>query len=372
MASPSSSIREQSQSRMNGTRFPVDQIPALDAKMTYAYLRYASDLLGWSSNSRDIDANWLSSPRKEDLGARLAKAISGNAVRETLEALAPTHTQYKGLQAALAREKAVPTEHAETIRMNLERWRWLPRDLGDRYVLINVPTYQMQVMEGEKPGLSMRVIVGATDTPTPIFSDEMTYVVFSPYWNIPESILRDETLPRVAKDPDYLRRNNIEAVSAGEVIDASSIDWDDEAATKGVRFRQGPGPENALGLVKFIFPNNFNVYLHDTPNDRLFARDTRTLSHGCIRVEQPVELAQYVLRDQPEWTAPRIRAAMDGKAEQMTKLKKPLPVHIGYWTAWVEADGKTVTFTDDPYKFDKKHLQVRGVSGAKPRNTAAD
>jgi murein L,D-transpeptidase YcbB/YkuD len=245
--------------------------------------------------------------------------------------------------------------------MNLERWRWAPRDLGDRYVLINVPAYQMQVMEGEEPVLAMRVIVGDPEHQTPLFSDEMTYVVFSPYWNIPPDILKNETLPRVASDPDYLERNNMEVVgTSGDVVDASGIDWSDEDATKGLRFRQAPGPENALGLVKFIFPNHFNVYLHDTPTDRLFFKDHRALSHGCIRVEQPVELARYVMGDRPEWSEGRIRQAMNANQEQTVTLKKRLPVHIGYWTAWVESDGKTVTYTDDPYGIDAKHARLRG------------
>src|SRR5581483_3645953 len=160
-----------------------------------------------------------------------------------------------------------------------ERWRWAPRDLGDRYILINVPAYQLQVMEGDKPTLAMRVVVGKPDWPTPLFSDEMTYVVFSPAWNIPEKIIREEMLQKVANDPDALRRQNIEVVgTSGEgAIDPASIDWSDPSAVEGLHFRQAPGPENALGLVKFIFPNHFNVYLHDTPSRSLFSKPQRAL-----------------------------------------------------------------------------------------------
>jgi murein L,D-transpeptidase YcbB/YkuD len=353
-------IREQSQTRM-GTRFDVARVPELDAKMTYGYLRYAADLLGWSTSPRDVSRNWLAEPKEDDLVARLNTAVTGT-VRETLEELAPTHPQYKGLQAALARERTNPTGEMERIKMNLERWRWAPRDLGDRYVLINVPSYMMQVMENGKPALAMRVIVGLPDKQTPLFSDEMTYVVFSPYWNIPEDILRNETLPRVARDPGFLTRNNIEVVGTSgsdeEGFDAAAIDWSDSSATKGLRFRQRPGPDNALGLVKFIFPNHFNVYLHDTPSDRLFFKDKRALSHGCIRIEDPLAMAKYVLRDQPEWTAARITNAMNARREQAVTLKEKLPVHIGYWTAWVEPDGH-VTFTGDPYGIDEAHLRLR-------------
>ena len=352
--------REQSQSKTEGTVFPVERIPELDAKMTYAYLQYAADLLGWDSTPQKFNKNWIDKPREDDLAARLEKAIDAQSVRDTLEQLAPAHPQYKGLQAALVRERQNPTGKAEQLLMNMERWRWAPRDLGERYILVNVPAYQLQVMEGDTPALAMRVIVGKPDSQTPLFSDEMTYVVFSPYWNIPESILRDEMLPKVAKDPDVLRRNNIEVVGTsgdGGVVDPTSIDWSDEAATKGIRFRQAPGPENALGLVKFIFPNHFNVYLHDTPGDKAFFKEKRPLSHGCVRVEDPVALAKYVLGDQPQWTAPRIEAAMNAKSEQSVTLKKSLPVHIGYWTAWVLPDG-SVTYTDDPYGLDQKQARA--------------
>ena len=360
--------RERSQTRMRGTRFALESVPELDAKMTYAYLRYAADLLGWDSNSRDIDPNWLTAPKKEDLAARLTTAVNEQKVRDSLEALAPSHPQYKGLQAALEREQQNPTGHVDRIKMNMERWRWAPRDLGDRYILINVPAYQMQVVEGDKPTLAMRVIVGQPDHRTPIFSDEMTYVVFSPYWNIPEEILRNETLPKVVRDPEYLERNHIEVVGTsgkGEPIDPSSIDWSDEDEIKRVRFRQAPGDENALGLVKFIFPNHFDVYLHDTPTDTLFNKPQRALSHGCIRVEEPVALAKYVMRDRPEWTDERIGDAMHANREQPVKLKTMLPVHIGYWTAWVEPDGKTVTYTDDPYGYDRAQSRLIAAKSSK-------
>ena len=168
------------------------------------------------------------------------------------------------------------------------------------------------------------------------------------------------SLPRIVNDPDYLDRNHIEVVatSGKDLIDPSDIDWSDAGATRGLHFRQAPGPENALGLVKFIFPNHFDVYLHDTPNDRLFFKEKRCLSHGCVRIEDPIAMAKYVTRDQPEWTETKIRDAMTARREQTVKLKTPIPVHIGYWTAWVEPDGKTVTYTDDPYRIDPAQARL--------------
>jgi murein L,D-transpeptidase YcbB/YkuD len=348
--------REKADDAWIGAAFEESQIPELDLRLTYAFLLHAADLLAWRSSPREVDRRWLPAPKKADLLQQLRVALAENTVKDTLAQLAPAHPQYKGLQAAFVRARDGNDQDVdvERLRMNLERWRWAPRDLGDPHILINVPSYQMQVIDDGDAVLSMRVIVGAPDTPTPLFSDRMTYIVFSPYWNIPESILREETLPRVVEDPEYLARNNIEVVgTSGEVVDAADVDWEDSTATEGLRFRQTPGPDNALGLVKFIFPNHFNVYLHDTPTEALFNREKRTLSHGCIRIEQPVQLAEYVLRDRSRWTPERIRAAMHSKQEQSVTLKEPLPVHIGYWTAWVAADG-SVTFLDDPYGLDRK------------------
>jgi murein L,D-transpeptidase YcbB/YkuD len=344
--------------KQNKDRLDVAAVPELDARLTYAYLKYASDLVGGSVNPKSIYENWVVEPSKVDLKQNLTRAVSSDNVRPVLGELAPQHPQYKGLQAALRRERQMPTGHLDQIRMNLQRWRWMPRELGERYVLVNVPAYQMQVVEGDKPVLAMRVVVGDPKHQTPLFSDEMTTVVFSPNWNVPESIIRKEMLPKVAKDPGYLERQDIEVVgTSGEVIDAEAVDWDDESAVTGLRFRQEPGPKNALGLVKFQFPNAFDVYMHDTPQDALFNKPHRALSHGCVRLENPVGLAQYVMRDKPEWTAEKINAAMNAGQEHAVPLKEHLPVHIAYFTAWVNPDG-SLTYTDDPYGLDAKQKSL--------------
>jgi murein L,D-transpeptidase YcbB/YkuD len=346
------------QAKQNENRYASGRVPEIDARLTYAYLQYAADLLGWSGNPKAISTNWIRADNKADLAGQLAKAVSSNQVRETLEELAPTHPQYKGLQTALAGERQNPTGHLDRIRMNLVRWRWMPRELGDRYVFVNVPAYQMQVMEGGKPVLAMRVIVGDPEHQTPLFSDEMTTIVFSPNWNVPESIIRKEMLPKLVDDPGFLQRQNIQVVgTSGQVIDQNAVDWYDESAVARLRFRQEPGPKNALGLVKFQFPNPFDVYMHDTPQDALFNKEHRALSHGCIRLENPMALAQYVLRDKPDWTTEKITAAMNAGKEQAFPLKEHLPVHIGYFTAWVNPDG-SATYTDDPYGLDEQQTRI--------------
>jgi murein L,D-transpeptidase YcbB/YkuD len=244
------------------------------------------------------------------------------------------------------------------VAINLERWRWLPDDLGARHFLVNVPYFHLIAREEGKPVLDIRVVVGKRGNETPLFSDEMETVVFSPYWNIPETIALEETTPAVARDPEYLSRNNMEIVDRrGRVVSLDSVPWGDEMALRGFRFRQRPGSDNALGFVKFLFPNEHSVYLHDTPADALFRRIGRAFSHGCIRVEEPEVLARYVLRDQPEWTADAIHAAMRAGEERHVKLTAPLPIHIIYMTAWVD-EGGGLHYQNDIYGYDARQLQA--------------
>ncbi|HEY0873432.1 MAG TPA: L,D-transpeptidase family protein [Vicinamibacterales bacterium] len=253
--------------------------------------------------------------------------------------------------AAIAALNVPIDQRIEQVAMNMERWRWLPRDLGERYILVNIPEMRLDVYESGTIPLSMRVVVGKSETPTPIFNDRMTYLVFSPYWNVPPGIAEGETLPALLNDPDFLARNNMEVLDAsGNIVDPETMDLTDPTA---YRFRQKPGTHNSLGLVKFMFPNQFNVYLHDTPSGSLFERATRSFSHGCVRVEDPVALARYLLRDQPAWTADRIREAMHAGQETSVKLKTPIPVYLGYWTARVRPDN-TVQFRPDVYRVDRR------------------
>jgi L,D-transpeptidase YcbB len=286
-------------------------------------------------------------------------------------------------RAVVAAMNVPVTRRIQQISLNMERWRWFPRDLGDRHIRVNVPEYHLEVHEQGRVALPMNVIVGTRDNPTPIFSDTMTVVVFSPYWNVPSGIAQRETLPAVLDDPSFLDRNNIEVVgTGGQVVDPGSIDWaalrdqaerggedggddDKEAAeseTDGpagfpYRFRQRPGTANSLGLVKFLFPNDFDVYLHDTPARTLFTRRQRALSHGCVRVAEPVQLAEYLLRSSDSWTPTRIEQAMQAGTEQHVKLPEPIPVHLMYWTVRVDDEGQ-VRFFNDLYGHDARQARV--------------
>ena len=241
----------------------------------------------------------------------------------------------------------------QQIQLNMERWRWLPRDMGTNHARVNIPEYRLDLWEQDKIALTMRTVVGAQDNKTPIFADQMTHIVFSPFWNVPPGIASEETLPAVQNDPGYLSRNNLEVVgTSGEVVDPSSVDW---SSPNSYRFRQRPGTSNSLGLVKFMFPNQHNVYLHDTPADALFKRPMRALSHGCVRVEQPTTLARYLLRDQGSWDADRIDAAMNAGKEAHVKLTKPLPVYLLYMTARASHQDGAVHFVRDIYGYDAQH-----------------
>jgi L,D-transpeptidase YcbB len=270
--------------------------------------------------------------------------------------------------AVLADMNVPLDQRVRQIELNLERWRWLPRDLGGRHILVNIPEYRLEVWEGDRVPVTMRVVVGKQDTPTPIFNDVMTHVVFSPYWNVPPDIAQGETLPEFLRDPAFLQRASMEVLDAdGRVVDPSTIDLGDPAQ---YRFRQRPGSQNSLGLVKFMFPNQYNVYLHDTPSDSLFARASRSLSHGCVRLEQPQALAEYVLRDQSDWTRERIEQAMHAEEERTVKLRTPLPVYLGYWTARVSADG-VMQFRRDVYGIDRRQTALLADRLSRLRKSAA-
>ncbi len=237
------------------------------------------------------------------------------------------------------------------IELNLERWRWLPADLGRRYVMVNVPSFQLAAHEDGRPAVAMKVVTGKPDRPTPVFTDDMTTVVFSPYWNVPPTIAEDEIIPAVLRDPSYLLRNNLELVRGTQVVGPAALRRGD------VQIRQRPGARNSLGLVKFVFPNPFGVYLHGTPAHALFARPSRSFSHGCVRVEKPFELARWVLGGMPQWTPSAIRAALRSGRERQLALPEPIPVYITYQTVQASGDG-TVFFWPDVYGHDAAQMPL--------------
>jgi murein L,D-transpeptidase YcbB/YkuD len=247
------------------------------------------------------------------------------------------------VDTVLVKQLNIPVEERmKQMSINLERMRWMP-EVTENRLLVNIPEYKLHVVENNTEVMQMNIVVGKTANSTVIFSDMLKYIVFSPYWNIPESIVINEVQPAMRRDANYLSKNNMEITGYSNGLPL---------------IRQKQGRSNALGKVKFIFPNRYNIYLHDTPSKGLFSRQNRAFSHGCIRVSQPFELAKYLLRDDSTWTSQKINEAMNQQAERWVSLAEPMPVFLVYFTAWVNADGM-LQFRDDIYGHDqrmKEHL----------------
>ena len=239
----------------------------------------------------------------------------------------------------MTRELSIPVKkRIEQIMVNLERFRWMPNhEKSDEFIFVNIPGYRLRYFEKGKQVWDCNVVVGTTMTKTVIFSGMMQYVVMSPYWYVPQSIIQKEVVPGMKRNPNYLASHRME--------------WN------GGNVRQTPGPHNSLGRVKFIFPNSNNIYLHDTPSKNLFNEDNRAFSHGCVRVGQPRELAIRILRNDPNWPAEKIDVAMSATTEKSVTLKNKIPVVIAYFTAFVENDGD-INFRKDVYQRDARLLKL--------------
>ena len=234
----------------------------------------------------------------------------------------------------------------EDIVANMERWRWMPRDLGDFHVFVNIPEFRLQVRKGDTVQHATRVVVGKPKHKTPVFSDQIEHVVVNPYWNVPYSIATKELLPSANGNPGYFSARNYELLSGGRVINASSVDWANiNPKNPPFRIRQRPGRGNALGAVKFLFPNQHSVYLHDTPSKSLFGRTYRAFSHGCVRVHNPFDFAEALLRYEPSLNIQQVKGMLGG-TEKWNNLKRKVPVHLAYFTLRIDQDGTVRTFGD--------------------------
>jgi murein L,D-transpeptidase YcbB/YkuD len=263
-------------------------------------------------------------------------------------------------------------ERIRQIEINLERWRWLPRDFGQRYLAVNIADFSLEVVEKGETVLAMPVVVGTDYRRTPVFSAKLRYLDFAPYWNVPYTILKEDKLPLIKKNLNFIASHHYEIVTQRDrliqSIEPETVDWEGVTVeTFPGMLRQKPGPWNALGQVKFMFPNKFHVYLHDTPSRHLFDRKRRSYSSGCIRVERPFDLALYLLQDQEGWDAQRIEEAMAADETLRVLLDDPLPVHILYRTAWVDGEGE-LQFRTDIYERDaalytalRRHNRKAGV-----------
>jgi murein L,D-transpeptidase YcbB/YkuD len=372
---------------------PASDIPAVLAKVEppyNGYLRAGDALLTYSKMASADDAPLIPVPQKgvrpgnsfapmPQLAARLrqlgdlpsnADGPANSTVYDGAVVGAVKHFQRRhGLDIDGVLGKGTVTQlnvplktRVQQLQLTLERYRWIPPDFPEPPIIVNIPEFQLRTMRRQPANyLTMRVVVGrAMRTQTPVFANNMRYVIFRPYWLVPPSIQRAELVPKARRDPNYLADHGFEVVDgSGNVVPSSPAT---DEVISGLRsgalsIRQLPGPKNALGLVKFIFPNQYNVYMHGTPEQELFARSRRDFSHGCIRVEDPVALAAWLLRDKPEWTVDKIRATMSGDTSVQVNLDKPIPVLILYSTAVVEPDGE-VRFFEDIYGYDASLARV--------------
>ncbi len=361
-----------------------DEIWRLDSLLTQTFFSYARDVSVGRVEPSLVDAQWTGSPHGTDVVALLEEALDADRVWRALQDLAPPQPSYRALRDALQRYRELaragdwpatlgrrlaaegydttggldaavrrfqtlhgleadgmvgpatreqldvsPSRRAQQIALNLERWRWLPRSLGERYIVVNSAAFSLQILENDTVTYTARAIVGRPDWPTPILSATATDLVFRPLWRVPRTIAVQELLPIIERDSNYLARQGFLVIGDSQLV-------------------QEPGPANPLGGVKLVFANPFSVFIHDTPMQPLFSERWRAFSHGCVRVEGADALAARLL---PDWPADSVHAAMANGRDRWVRLPLPIAVHLVYWTAWTTTDGMVV-FAADPYDWD--------------------
>lgn len=306
---------------------------ALSAKTTYK-LNDKAPVIKEIKQRLDLLGDFRGNEDSELFNQKLETAVKKFQFRHGLE-------ETGIINASVIKQLNIPLEtRISQLRLNMERVLKEGQENPGTHIVANIPEYKLHVYEGNREVLSMDIVVGKTSNPTVVFSDQLEQVVFSPYWNIPESIVRTEILPAMKKNSRYLKTHNMEVIGTKNGLPD---------------IRQLPGPKNALGKVKFLFPNKYNIYFHDTPVKSLFEKRTRAFSHGCIRLSQPFELARFLLKDDPKWTDAAIQSAMNSRKERYVTLNQPVPVSISYYTAWVDGSGN-IHFRDDIYGRDKRMI----------------
>ncbi|MCJ8308650.1 MAG: L,D-transpeptidase family protein [Hyphomicrobiales bacterium] len=361
--------------RLSNAAAPADELASLPPQ-TQRYFRLRSHLI--ALKLQEADGGWVSVPEGEVLkpdmedervpvlrqrliqsGDLAANAHTGNVYDGALvEALkrfqARTGLAIDGVigPTTLSQLNITIQERIELVALNLERRRWMQADFGDTYIFVNLADQVLKLVKNDKTLHAELVQVGRPYHRTPVFSDEMEYLEFNPFWNVPYSIATKEYLPKLKQNPYALQSQQIRVLSNGRKIDPGAVPWNSYSrANFPVRLRQDPNPKNALGRVKFMFPNKFNVYIHDTPSKSKFAKDSRYFSHGCVRLKSPMDLAEKILGFQSVSCA-KIDGIVDSKKRTVVKLKEKLPVHVTYLTAWVNKDG-SAHYRRDIYGRDK-------------------
>ncbi len=356
---------------------PLSQVEAarFDVALSAATTRFLRALRWGQVRPEQAHAHFLVARGEYDLPAAVAAVVRRASPDSIIDAAEPQFLHYRLLKEHLAKLRQAPVDTAtpariRKIELTLERFRWLPREFSAPPIIVNIPAFRLYAFSDESDReenlLMMNVVVGrAYRHQTPVFAADMTYLVFSPSWDVPQSIARSETRPAALRNPGYLARNRMELIRDGKVVPATPANI--AAIGTSVRVRQKPGPGNALGRVKFMLPNDHAVYLHDTPSGDLFEKDRRDFSHGCIRVADPAALASFLLRHDTTWTKQRIEAAMGKGTSTTVRLAKAVPVFIVYGTAMATERGG-VLFYDDIYRLDRGLEKLLGLPAAGGRH----
>jgi murein L,D-transpeptidase YcbB/YkuD len=351
-----------------------------DAAADVLFARLATQFAVGAVDPAEADPEWrLPPPSQPDVGALRRAVAAGQSARGTLNALLPTAAEYQTLAAELARVRAEAegAEDAEgrsretridKLRASLERWRWMPRDMPARRIDVLVPFFELRLRDVAGQGQRRAAIVGARASQTPSFAASVTTITLNPSWTPPTSIVTNELLPRFRRDPDAAAREGFDILDRnGVAIDPALVDW--RARPFPYMLRQRPGAHNALGRIRFDLPNPFAVFLHDTPSRGLFARADRALSHGCIRVAEPLALAEAVLAD-PAWAQASLQAAIDEETTHVLTLTSPLPIFLLYLTAAADESG-TVVYADDIYARDAAIVRALDRNPSRSARAAA-
>jgi len=330
-----------------------NELAGAELYLSQSFWKFGRDLSAGRTTPAVSEPDIVISRKTTDVQGWL-KVAARKGAANVVGQLRPKHAQYLALRKALTKTKARSAKGRQII-VNMERWRWLPRSLGKRNVLVNQAAFEMLFTDNGKLIDRRRVVVGKPFHKTPMFSHKISYAEFNPTWTVPESIAGNEILPKLRKDPGYLERNNYKVYTSWKAsapaMNPHSVDWQSVSSKKfPYRIVQQPGDNNALGQVKFLFPNRFNVYLHDTQAKNLFSKSARAFSHGCIRVEKPLEFAEKLFGSR-SLSQSKIKKILSNPATHKVNLKKPVPVHLAYFTAWV--DKGRVKFHKDVYGRDK-------------------
>jgi len=331
----------------------------LELKMTEGFFLMAADLASGQLEQENLERRNIPSRLKSELRETLARIISEGDFYPALEEIQPQHPHYWQLKEELKsrEENNGQSSYIEDIIVNLERWRWLPRELGDPHILTNQPSFYLELFSGGEVIMDMKTVVGMPERPTPDISSRLTHLVLSPRWYMPDSIATQDHLPHIQDDIDYLEQRNFRVYEHDgeryEEVDPEDVEWEGLSENNFPYYLwQDAGPANALGRVIFRFPNENQIYLHDTPDRHLFEETKRAYSSGCIRVEKPMELTYYLLQDQPAWDESRIQEKIDNRDETQVNLREPVDIHLTYFTVKPDPNSQGIAFYDDLYDRD--------------------